>query len=262
MIPSFPLVATTCSVQLPVQRSWRPAQALVTTPGGIWYLRTLPSGESCEWKLQFAGLTWAEAQTLRDFHREMAGAHHCFRFCDPMRNLLAWSEDLTQSVWSASSGLAVALNENPLPGVAQGLRVVNTSTGEAVASQVIGCSPNFAYSFAVNARSSTNSTLGLLIGGARSDVQLTTQWQLYRTSAAPGGGVDQVTFAIAIPFGGEAELTCIEADFGDVMPEYKRSEGRTGLFTKARFKDDALALSSSEKDVFSAEVTVVANAQE
>jgi hypothetical protein len=74
MSPSFPLVATTVSVQLPVQRTWKPAQELLMTPGGAWYLRTLPSGEFYEWDLKFAGLIWAEAQTLRDFHRDMRGA--------------------------------------------------------------------------------------------------------------------------------------------------------------------------------------------
>lgn len=262
MSPSFPLVATTVSVQLPVQRTWKPAQELLMTPGGTWHLRTLPSGEFYEWQLQFAGLTWAEAQTLRDFHQAMRGAYHCFRFCDPLRNLLAWSEDLTQAAWSASGGLAVTLFANPIAGVAQGARIVNSGAAEGLVSQTVGCAPAFPYGVAATARSAAGSTMGLLIGGQRSDVALSSQWQAFRFSAIPGGSVDQVAFAITIPVGGEVELAGVQGDFGADTPEYRRSEGRQGLYTKARFKDDALVVSCAQAGVFSAAATVLASAEE
>jgi hypothetical protein len=262
MSASFPLVATAVSVQLPVQRVWKPAQELLMTPGGTWYLRTLPSGEFYEWHLKFAGLTWNEAQTLRDFHRDMMGAYHCFRFCDPLRNLLAWSEDPTQATWTVSNGLAVTLCANPIAGVAQGARIVNSGAAEGLVSQTVGCDPTFPYSVAVTARSEAGSAMGLLIGSQRSDVALNAQWQVFQFSAIPGGNVDQVTFAIAIPPSGEVELAGVQADFGSDTPEYRRSEGRQGLFTKTRFKDDALAVSCAEAGVFSAEATVIASAEE
>jgi len=260
--PSFPLVATTVSVQLPVQRIWKPAQELEMTPGGTWYLRTLPTGEFYEWNLKFSGLLWAEAQTLRDFHADMCGAYHCFRFCDPLRNLLAWSEDLTQAVWTLSEGLAVTLFTIPIPGVAQGVRIVNSGAAEGQASQTVGCAPTFPYSLATTARSSVGSTMGLLIGEQRMDVATSGQWQTFQFSAIPGGSIDHVTFAIAIPAGGEVELAGVEADFGADSPEYRQSEGRQGLFTQARFKDDALVVSGGEGGVFSAEITVIASAEE
>ena len=262
MSPSFPLVATTVSVQLPVQRTWKPAQGLLTTPGGAWYLRTLPSGEFYEWELKFAGLTWAEAQSLRDFHHDMRGAYHSFRFCDPLRNLLAWSEDLTQAAWTVSGGLAVTLFANPMAGVAQGVRIVNSGAAEGLAIQTVGCAPTFPYSVAATARSNGGSTMGLLIGSQRSDVALSGRWLAFQFSAIPGGSVDQVTFAIAIPPGGEVELAGVQADFGADTPEYRRSEGRQGVFTQARFKDDALVMDCAEAGVFSAEATLIASAEE
>lgn len=262
MRPSFPLVATRVGVQLPVQRTWKPAQELLMTPGGTWYLRTLPRGESYEWNLTFAGLMWAEAQTLRDFHHDMRGAYHCFRFCDPLRNLLAWSEDLTQAAWTVSNGLAVTLFANPMAGVAQGVRIVNSGAAEALARQTVACAPTFPYSVAATARSNGGGTMGLLIGSQRSDVALSAQWQAFQFSAIPGGSIDQVTFAIAIAPGGEVELAGVQADFGSDSPEYRRSEGRQGLFTQARFKDDALVVSGADAGVFSAEATVIASAEE
>ena len=67
---------------------------------------------------------------------------------------------------------------------------------------------------------------------------------------------------LALPAGGECELAGVQADFGAVIPEYKRSEERQGLFTKARFKHDELIVSCTEAGLFSAVVTVIASAEE
>lgn len=262
MTPSFPLVAGAVSVQLPVQRTWRPAQALLTTPGGDWHLRTLPTGESAEWQLKFAGLTAGEAQTLAQFHRDVRGSYHCFRFCDPLRNLLAWSEDPTQGPWTRSGALSIQLVPGTGAGVLQAAQILNLSGSEGLVRQSVGCSPHFAYSVSIKARSDSRSSMGLLIGGQRSDITLSAQWQTFRFTAVPGGGIDQVTFGIAMPAGGSVELAGVMAEFGANSPEYRRSEGRQGLFARARFKDDLLVVSCEQGGSFSAETTVVARVGE
>jgi hypothetical protein len=110
----------------------------------------------------------------------------------------------------------------------------------------------------VTARSSSQSTVGLLIGEQRRAVTLSEQWKEYQFTAVPGGAMDQVAFAIAIPMGGAAEVSGVHAEFGACSPEYRRSEGRQGLFTKARFKDDLLVVCAEEGGIISAETTVVA----
>ena len=54
------------------------------------------------------------------------------------------------------------------------------------------------------------------------------------------------------------DLSGVQGEFGACTPEYRRSEGRQGLFTKARFKDDLLVVNSEENGIFSAEATVTA----
>ena len=258
MTPSFPLVAGTVSAQLPTQRTWRPAQAVLMTPGGDWHLRTLPTCEHLEWQLKFTGLTNAEAQTLRQFHREMRGSYHSFRFCDPLSNLLAWSEDPTQAPWTKTGALSITLVPSPNSGASQMAQVLNPSGTEVLLQQAVGCSPCFAYSMCLTARSNSQSTMGLLIGAQRRTVTLSAQWQEYQFTAVPGGVADQVRFAIAIPMGGEVELCGVHAEFGACSPEYRRSEGRQGLFANARFKEDLLVLRSEASGNISVEVTVLA----
>jgi|GEM_PF-2394542 len=262
MTPSFPLVAGAVSVQLPVQRTWKAAQELLVTLGGDWHLRTLPTGELVEWRLKFTGLTASEIQTLRQFHRDMRGSYHCFRFCDPLRNLLAWSEDPTQAPWSTSSALSVTLTPGSGTYAFQTAQVLNLSGAEGLISQSVGCSPNFAYSMAIRAQSNSRSTMGMLIGGQRKDFTLSTQWQTYEFSATPGGSVDQVTFAVAVPIGGAVALGGMHVETGACSPEYRKSEGMQGLFAKARFKDDLLMVSGEKGGLFSAETTVIAKVGE
>lgn len=262
MIPSFPLVAGRVSVQLPLQRTWGPAQSLLMTPGGDWHLRTLPTGESVEWQLKYSGLTAAEAQTLRDFHQIMRGCYHRFRFCDPLRNLLAWSEDPTQAPWARSGALSITLLPGAEAGVQQTAQILNLSGAEGLVSQAVGCSPNFAYSMSVKARSNAQSTVALMMGGQRRDFTLSEQWRTYQFTAVPGGTMDSVIFAIAIPMGGSLELGGVMAETGACAPEYRRSEGMQGLFSKARFKDDLLVVSCEAGGIFSAETAVVAKVRE
>jgi hypothetical protein len=256
--PSFPLVAGTVSAQLPIQRTWKPAQAVLLTPGGDWYLRTLPTGEHFEWCLKFTGLTIAEAQTLLQFHQEVRGSYHSFRFCDPLSNLLAWSEDPTQAPWTKTGALAITLVPSPNTGTCQTAEVLNPSGSEVLLQQAVGCSPIFAYSMSVMARSNSQSTMGIVIGVQRRSVALSGQWQEYQFTAVPGGVADQVVFAIAIPMGGEVELGGVHAELGACSPEYRKSEGRQGYFPKARFKDDLLVVCSEECGSISVEATVVA----
>jgi hypothetical protein len=249
-------------VQLPVQRIWHPAQELVQTPGGAWYVRTLPTGESYEWRLKYAGLTQSEVQALRDFHSQMGGGWHSFRFCDPLSNLLAWSEDPTQAVWTKSAGLAVNLFSNPVPGVAQGATLMNTATTESQLSQTVNCDPLQSYSVAVTARSLSGSSMGVLIGAARSNVTLTAAWQQVRFTATPGGAVDQVTFALAFGMGASVDIAGVMAECGDGWAEYRRSEARQGVYAEACFANDALVVSGTEPGVYAAAVTIVANAED
>jgi hypothetical protein len=257
--PSFPTIAAGEVVQLPLQRTWRPAQELVQTPGGHWWVRTLPTGECYEWQLKYTGLTQSEAQSLREFHTAMGGAWHSFRFCDPLRNLLAWSEDQTQAIWSKTAGLTVSLFPNP---GAQGATLANTASTEGQLAQVVGCDPTLNYSVAVTARSASGAGLGVLIGGARRDVALTAQWQTVQFSATPGGAQDQVGFALAVPAGASVDIAGVMAECGATAAEYRYSDARQGLFTEARFQDDALVVSGTEPGVYAATLRIVASAEE
>ena len=262
MTPSFPLLAGKVSVQLPVQRTWTPAQSLLTTPGGDWHVRTLPTGETVEWQLKFSGLTAAEIQDLKQFHHDMRGSFHCFRFCDQLRNLLAWSEDPTQSPWIRSGALSITLLPGSGAGVQQTAQILNLSGAEGLISQAVPCSPNLVYSMSVRARGVAQNTIGLMIGGQRRDLALSPQWQAYQFSATPGGAMDDVVFAISVPVGCSMELGGVMAECGMSTPEYRRSEGIQGLFAKARFKDDLLVVSCEQGGFFSAETTVIARVGE
>jgi hypothetical protein len=222
-------------------------------------VRTLPTGERYEWRLSYSGLSASEMQTLREFHTQMSGAWRSFRFCDPLRNLLAWSEDQTQAAWTKDAGLVVTLFSNP---GAQGARLANTWGAEAVISQTVACDPRLPYSMAVTARGASAPSIGLIMGGQRQKAVLAGHWNQYVFSATPGGAMDEVVFAVAVPAGATAEIAGVMVECGTARPEYRRSDARGGLFSRARFLDDALVVSGVEPGVYATTVTIVASAEE
>ena len=63
-------------------------------------LPDLPSGR-IEWRLSYRDLSDEEAASLRTLFIASKGSFNAFAFADPLANLLAWSEDLTQPDWQA-----------------------------------------------------------------------------------------------------------------------------------------------------------------
>lgn len=83
-------------------------------------------GGSSGWRLQYAGLSDAETGSLQQFFESCEGSLNGFTFVDPAGNLLAWSEDLTNSVWQAGPFLAVTGGVTDPLGGTQGFNLVNS----------------------------------------------------------------------------------------------------------------------------------------
>ena len=256
MIPSFPLIADCAGIQLPLKRSWDQGATALLTPGADWHLRKLPTGESTGWHLRFGALTAAEAARLTEFHAQVRGAYRCFRFCDPLRNLLAWSEEIARPPWSVPNGVSVTALMNPIEGVLTGAVVVNQSSEECVLSQTVDCSAALPYSFSVSAQGTPGREFALLIENQRRSFGTSQQWRKSVFASAPGGESESVQFGIAIPSGVQLELSGLHAEAGVCQPVYRRSDGLQGVVSNARFSSDELVLIGTEDGTYSAELRI------
>ncbi len=112
------------------------------------------NGGSTGWQLQYAGLTDAEAGSLQQFFESCEGSLNGFTFVDPAGNLLAWSEDLTNSVWQPGPLLAVTGGvADPLGGT-QGFNLANSGAAAQGVSQTLNAPGGYVYTLSVYVQAS------------------------------------------------------------------------------------------------------------
>src|SRR5579883_142731 len=104
----FPQLTTGALAQFPVKKSNRLRTIINTMADGSVVKLADPAGALTEWQLQYSNLSDAEAAALQQFFLSMEGSLNVFTFLDPTANLLAWSDQLTNDVWTADpfAGLA------------------------------------------------------------------------------------------------------------------------------------------------------------
>src|SRR5512140_1133718 len=84
--------------------------------------RGTAAGPRKVWDLDLE-LTGAELAQMEAFFTARSGAYDSFMFLDPLDNLLAWSEDLSQDAWQATDPSHFhmegqrLINTGPLPNV-------------------------------------------------------------------------------------------------------------------------------------------------
>src|ERR1700758_3728629 len=100
-MPVFPQLTTGALAQFPVTRSNRLRTVVNTMADGSVVKLADPAGAITEWQLQYSALSDTEAAALQQFFSSMEGSLNVFTFLDPTANLLAWSDQLTDDVWTA-----------------------------------------------------------------------------------------------------------------------------------------------------------------
>src|SRR4029077_14220708 len=85
--------------QFPVQKRRRLRTVLNAAGDGRAIKLADPAGEFTEWGLAYGHLTDDEVSALQQFYITAEGTLNGFTFVDPTSNLLAWSDQLSNSVW-------------------------------------------------------------------------------------------------------------------------------------------------------------------
>jgi hypothetical protein len=131
-------------------------------------------------------------------------------------------------------------------------RVVNTGAGGLAISQTINAPGWFTYAFGMQARSSGGATV-LLRRTAGVDTQslsfaLGAEWRGIGLSGSFGGAEEAVTFGIEVAPGESVDMREIQAEAQAGMSGYKKTFSPCGVYSQARFRDDALEFTAEAPD--------------
>jgi hypothetical protein len=200
-------------------------------------------GGSTGWRLEYAGLTDVETASLRQFFESCEGSLNGFTFVDPAGNLLAWSEDLTNSVWHPGPLLTVTGGiADPLGGK-QGFNLANGGAAAQGISQTLNVPGGYVYSFSVYAQANAPASLMLSIGNQSKNVGIGPNWARVSFTTSGDPAATSIPFTIQCGTGALAVFgPQVEAQ--PAASPYKRSS-TGGVYQNARFQDDALPCTST-----------------
>jgi hypothetical protein len=113
----YPQLTTGSIAQFPVTRSVNMRTVANQLPSGFTIRMADTGAQKVQWRLVYSDLTDGERSSLESLFEASQGQLNTFTFLDPTDNLLMWSEDWTQAVWTPDPLLQVASGvEDPLGG--------------------------------------------------------------------------------------------------------------------------------------------------
>jgi hypothetical protein len=214
---------------------------------------TDPAGGTIEWHLAYSGITDGELASLKQFFLSTEGSLNGFTFLDPTANLLAWSEDLTNAVWTPDPYLALALGVADPRGGNKAWHLTNKADGVQAITQILNVPTAYTYCFSAYARSLAPAPLTMVLATQRVTRALDAEWSRISVFGNGDPAATSVEFGIELPADVAIDLFGPQVEAQQAASAYKMST-TGGVYENARFREDALTLTAT--DVNSHQVSI------
>jgi len=252
---TYPQLLSGALSQFPIGKHRAPRTVVNAMADGSSVKLADVAGETIGWQLEYSNLSDAEINALELFFTTMEGSLNTFAFLDPAANLLAWSEDLTNSVWQAAPFLTVSGGiADPLGG-SNAWQLANAGEGAQALTQTLNTPSTYTYCFSVYAFSSEPSTIRLLLGSGALEAAPGSRWSRYQIAGTGDAAGSSVQFGIELPAGAAVYVFGPQVEAQPAASAYKT--GTTGgVYENARFGGDAFTLTSTDVNHHSATVNI------
>jgi hypothetical protein len=253
---TFPQLTSGALAQFPVKKSNQMRTVVNTMADGSVVKLADPAGAITEWQLQYTDLSDAEAAALEQFFLSMEGSLTIFTFLDPTANLFAWSDQLTNDVWTADpfAGLAGGVAD-PLGGT-NGWTLSNSGEAPQGVYQTLNAPGGYTYCLSVYVQSATPGTAILLLAGIQTTVTVGSGWTRFAISGQGTASASSITFGVQVPPGMSVNIFGMQAEIQPGASNYK-STTTGGVYSTAYFRDDSLAFTSTDVNHNSVTVNIV-----
>lgn len=237
----FPQLESGAMGQYPLRRVRRKRTVCSHMADGRRVRLADTAADTTEWRLEAAGLTDGELETLMGFFESVEGRLHTFTFLDPADNLLRWSEDLEQSVWEKGPLTTVT------GGVADpfgGMRAWRIGNGSV--AQTLNVPEWFYYCVSVYARCDTGGMLRLARGGQSAEQRVMPEWRRLSFASQSAGTEESVRFGVETEPGATVEVYGLQVEPQIAASAYKGTAWRGGVYPNARLAQDRLQWTTVE----------------
>ena len=258
----FPQLVSGATVQYPFLK--RRVQRTITNnlAGGNALKLLDPGWAKVEWELTFETLNSEERSRLEEFFDAAGGRLNEFTFLDPTQNLFLQSEDLGASAWT--KGPLVALNTgiaDPNGGMSA-TRMSNTGSASQRIQQTIEAPGCFCYCFSLYARSEAAARVVLFrsTGGTEETTSyaIGASWVRLVLPGASQSEDESVGFGLSLEPGTAVDIYGLQAEAQPAPSMYRKTTSRCGVYSRARFDDDLLSITSYGPEQHSCTLRIVA----
>ncbi len=253
---SFPQIGLGAVAQFPLTRSrkWRAIMNSLESSEQI-ILPDTAAGQ-VEWRLSYQDLTGTEAGTLSSLFTASQGSFEAFTFIDPLANLLAWSEDLSQAGWQFGLLRNASGVGDPL-GTQRACSVSNPSAASQALQQTLGMPGEYVACFSVYLRSGVAGTVALVRDGTQVNVAVGPAWQRFFVNSAGVAAAIESSFSIAVAAGQTIDVWGLQVEAQPYPSVYRQTSAAEGIYAETYFENDELKITSTSPGPSSCEISLI-----
>jgi len=248
---TFPQLETGALAQCPLKKRRVARTVRTETPSGATIARADAGSQWYEWELHLGVLTRAERDALDNFVQATEGRLREFVFIDPLGNLLCWSEDFTQAVWTKEPQIQVI-----------GRQITNAGQASQRVYQVATVPGSYCYTAAVSVSTAQPTPVTVFFADDASRVSESTivsgDPQVISVSGSLHSTANQVRFGFELPPGASVHLDWMAGVAQPGFGTYQRTYDRGGVYTRTRMAQDELAWTVQGPDFYSTTLKLTA----
>lgn len=241
----YPQLTTGTLTQFPIRKKRR-MRTVVNTLADMTAIKLAdPAGETVGWQLQYDGLSDVEAANLQNFYLATEGNLNVFTFVDPTANLLSWSDQLSNEVWTADPFLGVTGGLTDPTGGSNGWTLANSSGAPQGITQTLNAPGGYTYCLSVYVQSPAPATVTLVAGNHQSNVAVSNGWTRAAISGTGDATADSIAFSLRVSPGASVHIFGMQVEAQPAASVYK-SSSTGGVYPTAYFRDGSLAFTSTD----------------
>ncbi len=259
----YPQLTTGAVAQFPVTRSINMRTVANQLPSGYTIRMADTGAQKVQWRLLYSSLTDGERSSLESLFEASQGQLDAFTFLDPADNLLMWSEDWTQTVWTADPLLQVIGGVGDPLGGSAAMQLTNTAqTTQQIVQNTSGPS-GFVYCYSVYVRSAVPATIQLVVTTTGETVltavTTTSSWTRVTTSGSLSVQQEGVGFGVQLPAGVQVDTFGAQAEAQPGAGLYKKTIDLGGVYSSTRFSSDLLMVTATAPNQHSCRLDLISS---
>jgi hypothetical protein len=256
----FPQLSSGAVAQFPFskQRTLRTIQNVLGD--GSILLSPDPKASRTTWVLNLDELSPADTQAIQAHFAACVGPLRAFTFLDPSDNMLTFSSDLTNSVWSVSPNLQIGQSVADPFGGSTAFSVTNAGQTPQTLGQALAVPANYQYCFSVYVRAFGNSDV-ILNRRAAGDASSTSfacgiSWSRIVSTGRLNDAGTALTVEIQLQPGQSLQLCGPQLEPQIEPSRYRPTASRSGVYANAHWASNQLWISADAPNSLATTLTI------